>query len=81
MTLVVLSKDLNVTKLPLALRLGLYEKTVVARSLMLELARAERIGEVWSGYPAFARAVANGIYELIFGLKTLLFRHRFDLFY
>lgn len=26
------------------------------RSLMLELARAEHIGEVWSGYPAFARA-------------------------
>jgi len=41
------------------------------QALMLELARAERIGEVWNGYPAFARAVANGIYELIFGLTGI----------
>ena len=41
------------------------------RSLMLEVARAERIGEIWSAYPAFARAVANGLHQLVFGLTGI----------
>lgn len=41
------------------------------RSLTLEVAQAERIGEIWSAYPAFARAVANGLHELVFGLTGI----------
>ena len=41
------------------------------RSLAVEVARAERIGEIWSAYPAFARAVANGLHEFVFGLSGI----------